>query len=364
MKKHFEVLDGLRGTAALLVVVYHLMEVAHPNPLYHAHLAVDFFFLLSGYVIGYAYDRRLQTAAITIKDFFRIRLIRLHPLVILSVLLGALGYLVDPFAGYKQPVNNFMFSLAIFLGMLLLPAPPMPNRGDETHSLNGPSWSLLQEYLVNIVYAVFCNKLSIKILWIIVSISAVALGITAITHGHLAAGWGWSSIWIAPVRVCYPFFMGLLLFKTGTKIKVPFAYPLLSLLILLNFAWPFNRYDGAIEFLSVLIPFPLIVAAGAGSTVSGFTASVCRFFGKISYPIYIIHYPFVYLYTHWVYETHPANNLVVGYGIGLIVFVILLSWLLLKYFDEPIRAWLTGLYGKSEPGKVKEEQKALSKQRA
>jgi peptidoglycan/LPS O-acetylase OafA/YrhL len=357
MKKHFEVLDGLRGTAALLVVIYHLMEVAHPNPLYHAHLAVDFFFLLSGYVVGYAYDNRLQTGAITIKDFFRIRLIRLHPLVILGTLLGALGYWLDPFAGYKQPVNGGMFLLAIILGALLLPAPSMPNRGDETHSLNGPSWSLLQEYLVNIVYAVFCSKLTIKVLWVIVVLSAIALGITAIEHGHLAAGWGWSSFWIAPVRVCYPFFMGLLLFKTGTKIKVPFAYPLLSLLILLNFAWPFNRYDGAVEFLSVLVPFPLIVAAGAGSTVSGFGASICRFFGKISYPIYIIHYPFVYLYTHWVYERHPSNNLVVGYGIGLIVFVILISWFLLKYFDEPVRAWLTQRYGKHQPKNIQQVNK-------
>lgn len=342
MKKHFEVLDGLRGTASILVVVYHLMEVAHPNPLYHAHLAVDFFFMLSGYVVGYAYDNRLHTKSITVRDFFLIRLIRLHPLVILGVILGALGYWLDPFAGNKQPINVELFSVAIGLGMLLLPAPSMPNRGDETHSLNGPSWSLLQEYLINIVYAIFCNKLTTKILWILVCLSAIVLGVTTIAHGHLAAGWGWSSIWIAPVRVCFPFFTGLLLFKTGAKIKIPFGYPLLSLLIFLNFIWAFNRYNGTVEFLSVLIAFPLVVAAGVGSVVKGkFLSAVCSFSGKISYPVYIIHYPFVYIYTHWVYERHPSNNLVVVYGIGLVIFIILLSWLLLKYFDEPVRAWLS-----------------------
>ena len=61
-KPHYDILDGLRGVAALLVVVFHLCE-AHATShfdqlLNHGYLAVDFFFALSGFVIGYAYDDR------------------------------------------------------------------------------------------------------------------------------------------------------------------------------------------------------------------------------------------------------------------------------------------------------------------
>ena len=87
MKQHFEVLDGLRGTAALLMVAFHLLgsffHNYHDNPLRHGYLAVDFFFLLSGFVVGYAYDDRWP--ALTVRDFLRLRPVRLHPLVVLSI---------------------------------------------------------------------------------------------------------------------------------------------------------------------------------------------------------------------------------------------------------------------------------------
>ena len=98
MKRHFEVLDGLRGTAAFAVVLFHIFEWLFPryadNPLRHAYLAVDFFFMLSGFVIGYAYDDRWPK--MKIGEFLRTRLIRLHPLVLLGVAIGVFGLLVRP----------------------------------------------------------------------------------------------------------------------------------------------------------------------------------------------------------------------------------------------------------------------------
>jgi hypothetical protein len=90
-KEHFEVLDGLRGTAAMLVVLFHIQGItvmwdASKVILHHAVLAVDFFFLLSGFVIGYAYDDRWDR--MSVRHFLTLRLIRLHPLVILGVVLG------------------------------------------------------------------------------------------------------------------------------------------------------------------------------------------------------------------------------------------------------------------------------------
>src|SRR6187399_1623154 len=94
-KQHFEILDGLRGVAALAIVIFHFMEWVFPdaskNFIGHGFLAVDFFFCLSGFVIGYAYDDRIGKMGVG--EFFKSRLIRLHPLVVLGSVLGLLGIL-------------------------------------------------------------------------------------------------------------------------------------------------------------------------------------------------------------------------------------------------------------------------------
>lgn len=143
MKRHFEVLDGLRGTAALLVVVFHLFEAFHPaytvNPLRHAYLAVDFFFLLSGFVVGYAYDARWP--ALRVRDFFRVRLVRLHPMALLAVAIGLACYWFDPYVDHRLIGPRYLL-VVVGLGALLLPVPPLPHHYGETHSLNGPCWLL------------------------------------------------------------------------------------------------------------------------------------------------------------------------------------------------------------------------------
>ncbi len=62
MRPHYPILDGLRGVAAVLVVAFHVCEASSTSHLdqiiNHGYLAVDFFFLLSGFVVGYAYDDR------------------------------------------------------------------------------------------------------------------------------------------------------------------------------------------------------------------------------------------------------------------------------------------------------------------
>ena len=93
-KPRFEILDGLRGVAAMIVVAFHLFETYSAGPgeqiLNHGYLAVDFFFVLSGFVIGYAYDDRWKR--MTTWDFFKRRLVRLQPMVILGTLIGAFWF--------------------------------------------------------------------------------------------------------------------------------------------------------------------------------------------------------------------------------------------------------------------------------
>ena len=100
-KPHYELLDGLRGVAALLVVFYHIFEgfsFAGGGTLItvinHGYLAVDFFFILSGFVIGYAYDDRWKKN-LTLKGFFKRRLIRLHPMIIMGAIIGCIAFFVQ-----------------------------------------------------------------------------------------------------------------------------------------------------------------------------------------------------------------------------------------------------------------------------
>ncbi len=93
-KPHYAILDGLRGVASLVVVAFHLFEAhaaSHADQIInHGYLAVDFFFVLSGFVIGYAYDDRW--GRMTYRDFFKRRLIRLHPMVVMGMLIGAAAF--------------------------------------------------------------------------------------------------------------------------------------------------------------------------------------------------------------------------------------------------------------------------------
>jgi peptidoglycan/LPS O-acetylase OafA/YrhL len=341
-KPHYPILDGLRGTAAILVVIFHLLEAYFPKysdlPIHHGYLAVDFFFLLSGFVIGYAYDDR-WTSGMSPWEFLKIRLVRLHPLVILSMILGAIGFWFDGYTNNPMHVSLLKVIVVMLIGFTMLPAPDV--RGwNETHSLNGPCWSLLQEYIANIIYAFFGKRMSKIILWIIVIASAVALTSFAIWHKDVAQGWAFDQFWMAFTRMMFPFFAGLLLFRIGKLIKLPMAYFLSSLLLTVLFCMPTFKYNGLYEAACIIIAFPIIVAVGAGSQISGTWAKVCKFFGDISYPLYITHYTFIYIFTAWVSVKKPAANVVIPIAVLTFFICIAVAYLALKLYDEPIRIWL------------------------
>lgn len=341
MKPHYPILDGLRGTAAILVVIFHLLEAFYPDfsihPMHHGYLAVDFFYLLSGFVVGYAYDDRWDR--MSIGQFFRIRLVRLHPLVIISVLIGAFCFWLDPYTTSAQHFSLLKLIGIMLLGFTLLPTPDV--RGwNETHSLNGPCWSLLQEYIANILYAFVGRRMNKMALWIVALISGGALTAVAMWRGDVATGWGYNTCWIAVVRMTFPFFAGLLLFRTRKLIHIPNAYIVCSLVLVALFFLPKFKHNGLYEAACIIIAFPLIVAAGAGGKIDGKWARLCKFSGDISYPIYIIHYPFIYIYTSWIYVKKPEPTHIVYVAVGLLVFFILLAYAVLRLYDEPVRAWL------------------------
>lgn len=359
----YEILDGLRGVAAMLVIWYHFFEgfaTSHTDQMMnHGYLAVDFFFVLSGFVIGYAYDGRWKNGKMTASRFMLRRVIRLHPMVILSVVLGALAYWMQGSVKWDgTPVSVSMLLLSLVLGLILIPVYPGTGaevRGNgEMFPLNGPSWSLFFEYIGSILYGVVLHRLGRTVLTWVVLLSGIGLASCAIGNmsGAYHIGVGWSMAdwgWIGGfLRLSFSFGMGLLLTRNFRPRRIRGAFWICSAAIAIMLACPYvggpepSVANAVYDLVCTLVIFPAVVYTGAcGMTTDRFSTSVCNFMGKLSYPVYIIHYPVMYLFYAWVW----ANGLSFGevWWVCALLFpgIILMAWGALKLYDEPVRRYLT-----------------------
>jgi peptidoglycan/LPS O-acetylase OafA/YrhL len=358
-KQHFEVLDGLRGSAAILIVIFHLFNYSFgfrgPWALVkHAYLAVDFFFALSGFVVAYAYDDRWTR--MTTLQFFRIRLIRLHPLVLLGATIGLLGYLLDPFGKTFNHTSVPMLLLAYVLSLLLLPTTPVGGRHNESQALNGPAWSLMQEYLGNIAYALILRRLRTVTLAIIFALSGLALVLAANNKGLLDGGWDYPEIWMAPLRLTVSFVLGLWLYRIHNRVRLPkIGLLLLTLVLVICFQMPVfpkvgaYSLNGLYDVACVMLLFPLIILCGAHSDAGTGMIRLCKLSGRLSYPLYITHIAFVYVLANFALTRHPSTDVILTGIFVVLPLVIFVAWLALKFYDEPVRVWLTRRYGKRAP---------------
>jgi peptidoglycan/LPS O-acetylase OafA/YrhL len=288
----------------------------------------------------------------SIPQFFRIRLIRLHPMVLLGATLGLLGYLFDPFGKAINHTPAPMLLLAYVTSLLLLPSPPVGGRHNETQALNGPAWSLMQEYLGNIAYALILRRLRAVTLGIIFGVSGLLLIWVANTKGSLDGGWGYSEMWMAPLRLTVSFVMGLWLYRVQARIRRPkIGLLVLSIVLVVVFQMPkfpnvggFSL-NGLYDAACVLLLFPIIILCGAHSEAGAGMMRLCKFSGKLSYPLYITHIPFVYVLANFAQTRHPGKTIVLIWIFLILPFAITVAWLALKYVDEPVRAWLTRRYG-------------------
>ena len=368
-KPHYALLDGLRGVAALLVVWYHVFEgfqFAGNKPVIdfinHGYLAVDFFFILSGFVVGYAYDSRWGKT-LTLGGFFRRRLIRLQPMVIMGAVIGAASFLLSGMERWDGThATLWLTFLAFVCGCLMLPAlPGMPRevRGNgEMFPLNGPCWSLFFEYVGNIVYALFIRRLSTRLLALLSFALCCAIAWFAVTDqsGYGSIGVGWTvdrtNILGGMLRMLCPFTMGVLmsrLFKPLRQARGAFWTSAALLLIIFHVPYIYSdgvlSLNGVFEAVCIIAVFPLVVwYAASGKNTDGTSMHICRFLGDISYPLYIVHYPIMYAFYMWLiktrqytlHETWPA-------ALAAVTASIILAWLCLKLYDMPVRKWLRNL---------------------
>lgn len=372
-KPHYELLDGLRGVAAILVLIYHIFEgfafAESTNgegsglitTLNHGHIAVDFFFILSGFVISYAYDDRW--GKMSLGGFFKRRLIRLHPMLIMGVVVGMISFLLtgcQQWSGDVTPISLVMIALLLTIFMVpALPGLPYEVRGNgEMFPLNGPMWSLFFEYIGNILYALVIRRLSTKLLAVLTAILGVlhAWIFVGDLSGYDSIGIGWTidtiNFWGGLVRMLFPFTMGMLLARTFRPREVKGAFWICSAMLIAVFAVPYIAKSGAIslnslyEVVCITVIFPFIVWLGAcGKGGDNYTGRINNFLGELSYPLYIVHYPIMYIFYKWLIENRCYT---LGDTLGLSALVVLssvaLAYACLKLYDEPVRKWLARKY--------------------
>ena len=390
-KPHYILLDGLRGVAALMVLWYHVFEGfafakgSVIETFNHGHLGVDLFFLLSGFVISYAYDDRWKSRhrstvnsqqttskSLSLKDFFKRRLIRLHPMLVMGAFIGLICFLLQggvKWDGSSTPIHWTL--IAFVLTLFFIPAYPGASydiRGNaEMFPLNGPSWSLFFEYIGNILYALFIRKLSNKMLTVLVGATGI-LWIWFVAFdisGYDMIGIGWTldvvNFFGGLLRMMFPFTLGMLMARlfsqrtTDNRQQSFFTNNIFWIAIIILFALFSVPYfpktsnisvNGIYELACIMIVFPLIVwiAASSDSAQSKFTLKLSKFLGDLSYPLYIVHYPVMYLFYAWLIKNQYFTLGETWQMVILVLTVcIVLAYACLKLYDEPIRKKLSKL---------------------
>ena len=336
-RRSFRTLDGLRGVAALLVVTRHIgpMGVSLPN----TFLAVDLFFLLSGYVVAYAYDRRLAAGGF-FGRFFMIRLIRLYPLYIAGLAIGSVAHL-----GGRMGLTPGLIFEAVIVGVLMIPANPLLRFGSST--LNGPAWTLPLELFANLIYAAMFPLLRKPILIGVVVAGAVGILASAHFRGQLDLGWAFEDLPVAMSRLGFSFFAGVLMFRVsrrGSQVTVRpfFAWGCLVSLGVLLLVRPPTAMSLIYQEVLILVAFPAIVWVATVCEPDQRSGKLFRFIGVISYAVYTTHQPLglitVRVLAHFA---HPDWHVIHSFtAVIFIAALVPICWAIDEFYDAPVRGWL------------------------
>ena len=341
--KRFETLDAMRGVAAFGVVVYHLgtnklVDGVAPR----GYLAVDFFFILSGFVVAHAYERSLQ-GRLSWGGFFIKRCIRLYPLALLGLALG-LALLLLKWVTYPAKVDSLPHILSsAVVNSFLLPmfaASRLPE--SELFPANSPLWTLSLEMAANLIWARFGIRLRTRSLVAFTIISWLALVASDLQFHTGNTGFVLTSLWGGIARVCFGFTLGVVLYRLLPQIRIPrirFGSVLLYATLLVVMCCPVESQPDGVpwgDLAIVTFILPAIVVAGIGQEASG---QVVLWMGGLSYPIYVLHMP-IELLASGLRQTALRNVDPILLTCVAVAVIVIFAGAALRLYDEPIRHWL------------------------
>ncbi|HEX8605737.1 MAG TPA: acyltransferase [Pseudoduganella sp.] len=338
-------LDGIRGIAALFVVARH-SNLMLGMATYRSHLAVDLFFLLSGFVIAHAYEARLRTGAISFKDFVRIRIIRLYPVYLVSVVfavavaLAALGAVQGKLNGGTLAEVSAASVLTLFF------LPSSLSWSDYLFPLNSVYWSLFFELAVNFIYALALSRLTDGVLKAVALVAALVCAVLALRTGTLDHGFMFNvqSVVGGLARSAFGFSVGVLFYRNREKLAAlmtgrfwPAAGMVTITAVLASPSIP--GLNGVIELLCIFVLIPIAVLGLAFQQPrAAVIERTMTFLGNASYPLYVLHGPMVFLTYRAVKRLGP--QFMFPAGVAMVAGLIAAAVILERWFDPPVRRWI------------------------
>lgn len=328
--RKFETLDALRGLASVLVVMHHFpLLFGHHNPP-GVYLAVDFFFSLSGFVMSFAYQARLDGGLPTWK-FLLTRFVRLWPIYLLGIVVGECApYYAGHYAGARPVLLNALF---------------LPSWSKDIEAslfpVDGPTWTLFFELLANAVHGVWLRRLRSRTLAIVCAIAGIALGLGFMSYHTIDAGWSEHSLLMIGVpRVLFPYTLGMLVYRLWKErfrsLRVPATVSCLLLIVTLLIHPP-DRFSPAVLAFTLTVMFPVILLLGACSEPHGRSRRSFTVLGIASYAIYVLHEPFGILFERYWPFRNTAIAEAPWSGLLFLASLISMSVWLDKYYDIPVR---------------------------
>lgn len=332
----FLTLDALRGVAACLVAGFHYGDMAGLPIFRHAYLAVDFFFILSGFVIAQAYGEALSSGRMNSATFMRKRFERLWPMFVLGIAIAISRTAYLALSGLPHHAVGREISNAAFEVFML---PPPFATGPSLYPINFPAWSLFMELITNAIYCMIANKLSHKWMLAIVIITGAGVAGIATWFGSVNIGVERSNWYYGLIRAMFGFFSGVLINSVGKRYwarRVQSAAAFVSLALCVGLALALGGASAPADAALVLVGAPVAVMLGARWEPPAALAPFATWLGAISYAVYTLHVP-IHLWIS-VDTTAPSTPLVramiVGLELGLVVVVATIAD---RVWDIPLR---------------------------
>ena len=345
----FTVLDGLRGIAALFIVTRHTWQFWQFS-VFRSYLAVDLFFMLSGFVLAHAYGDRLARGELGVGRFLLLRWIRLYPVYAASVLLNAAIALTRTQIQVNYPAESIGGVLGMTTSALLgLPYPGASQLHPTVlFPLNTVYWSLFFEVIVSGLFAASIRSATPRRIAATVIASGVGLLLCARAHHNLDIGftWGWISLTGGFSRSVFEFTLGIVLYRLWQRTSetrpsrwalIGIAIPCSAMLIP-----SLGHWDWTVDLACIGFVFPAAILAASRTDV-GRSCRWLAILGTASYPLYLLHKPVGdlvgYVLHGYASRLAPWSGMVLLSGLVAGAFWIERNW------DLPLRRKLTALLG-------------------
>jgi peptidoglycan/LPS O-acetylase OafA/YrhL len=231
-------------------------------------------------------------------------------------------------------------ALMFAASMLMIPYGVMKERGQNLFSLNAPAWSLFWEYVANVVFGIALYRMKRGVLAVLTVAAAVLLCWVGYRAGDLLGGWSARNFWDGGARVAFSFMAGLLVYRMEWRLRTRLGFGALSVLLLLALVMPYARGGWIREEAVIVVYFPLLVALGAGATVSPRVERLCRFSGDLSYPLYMTHYSVIWIWGDFAEKYKLAMGGLAPYVTCGVAIMVISAYVVMVAYDKPVRAYL------------------------